>query len=65
MISLAPEAPFYYDGLTLIPASMSKNMPCKLSVEITNPFQTATFEFWKEISISITRFIMDVITYSC
>ena len=58
---MQPSSPFYYHGLTLIPAWRSNYMPGKMWDEITYSFLKV-----KEWIINfIPHFIMDVITYPC
>ena len=56
--------PFYYHGLTLIPAWITNHLPGKVWDEITYPFLNfngATVEVWEWISNIIPHFIMDVL----
>ena len=65
---LTPWGPFYWHGLTLIPAWTSNHMPHKVWDEITYPFlnfNSCTVEVLEGISNFIPHFIMDVITYPC
>ena len=60
--------PFYYHGLTLIPVWSRNRMPSKVWDEITHLFPNfngITIEVWEWMSNCISRFIMDVIIYSC
>ena len=60
--------PFYYHGLTLIPAWISNHILCNVQDEITYPFPSFkgyTIEVWEWISNFILQFIMGVITYPC
>ena len=64
----ANSSPFYWYGLTLIPAWISKHMPRKVWNEITYPFPNfngGSVEVWEWISNFIPHIIMDVITYPC
>ena len=61
-----PRGPFYYHGLTLIPAWISNFIHCKLWYEIIYPFPNfngCTVEVWKWISNFISHFAGHVITY--
>ena len=63
-----PGAPFYYYGLTLIPAWINNCVHYILWSEITYPFPNsigATVEVWEWISSFIPYFIVDVITFPC
>ena len=58
--------PFYWHGLTVIPAWISNHMPCKVWDEIIYTFLNfngCTVEVWEWISNFIPYFIMDVIIY--
>ena len=60
--------PFYWHGLTLIPAWISNDMSNKVWDEITYPvpnFNGATVEVWEWISNFISHFTRHVITYLC
>ena len=69
---------FYWHGLALIPAWISNHKSNKEWDEITYPFSNlngctvkvpnfngCTIEVWKWISYFISRYSMDVITFSC
>ena len=61
-----PPGPFYLQGLSLIPAWISNNMPNIVLDEIISPIQNfdgANVEVWEWISNFTSPFIMDVITY--
>ena len=60
--------PFYWEGLTLIPAWISNYIHYDVGDEITYPFlnfDSATVEVKKVISDFIPRFTRHVITYPC
>ena len=52
-IKITSRGPFYWHGLTLIPAWISNHMPCKVSDEIICPFPNfngCTVEVWEWVS---------------
>ena len=60
--------PFYWHGLTLIPAWISNHIHPKVWAEITYPFlnfNSVTVEVWEWISNLIPHFTGHVITYPC
>ena len=60
--------PFYWHGLTLIPAWISNHMPIKVWDEVTYPFPICPqlhVEVWEWVSDFIPYFIKDVIAYTC
>ena len=67
-IALFTCGPFYWHGLTSIPAWISNPMPSKVWYEINHSFLNfngCTDEVWEWISDVIQRLIMDAITYPC
>ena len=60
--------PFFWHGLTLIPAWIRNHKPSKVWDEITNPFPNfngCIIEVWEWINNFIPYFTMDVITCPC
>ena len=58
-------SPFYWHGITLIPAWISNHMSNKVWYEITYPFLNFNCISYEWISNFTPHFIIDVITYPC
>ena len=61
-------SPFYYQGLTSIPAWISNHMSSKVWDKINYPFLNfngCTVEVWEWVNNFIPHLIMDVIIYPC
>ena len=68
LIETAPRGPFYWHGLTLIPAWIIKYIHYKVRYEITYPFPIfngGTIEVWEWITSIVPHFTRHVITYPC
>ena len=67
LMNLLAREPFYYHGLTLIPAWIINHMPSEVLYEITYPFPNfngTNDEVWEWISNFISHYMMDVIYFT-